>query len=319
MFFICLLLIHLGAVDRALKSLKSSMVPIPDRFPTETILIESVSKEEGKRPLVSFIHGGPHATSLTAFSPSTVAMALQGCMYTYLVCSISLINRDYEQTHYPFPTTRVHWALARPMCASWSANAGPWMSRMSWVRSITWSSLASQSKAPVSSSHGEEVTEGSWEHMVRCTVCAACGTLNYVGCPPVIGQYPEVFSAAVLRNPVISCAQPAETDIPDWYFWEFGLPFTAQSEVTPELYKKLYPTSPIAYVDKVKAPVLLLIGKDDRRVAPAQGKSYYHALKGRGNPVDMLEFPGEGHPLEGVEAARISWEAAADWFAKAAK
>ena len=141
---------------------------------------------------------------------------------------------------------------------------------------------------------------------------------EFCGHSPVIGQYPEVFSAAVLRNPVISCAQPAETDIPDWYFWEFGLPFTAQSEVTPELYKKLYPTSPIAYVDKVKAPVLLLIGKDDRRVAPAQGKSYYHALKGRGNPVDMLEFPGEGHPLEGVEAARISWEAAADWFAKAA-
>src|SRR5882757_3126006 len=72
--------------------------------------------------------------------------------------------------------------------------------------------------------------------------CCWCWTRTIV-----IGQYPDTFSAAVLRNPVIS-SQPASTDIPDWYFSEFGVrPSTTESEqMTPELYAQLYPTSPIA-------------------------------------------------------------------------
>ena len=36
----------------------------------------------------------------------------------------------------------------------------------------------------------------------------------------VIGQYPDLFSGAVLRNPVISLGDVWSTDIPDWYFEE---------------------------------------------------------------------------------------------------
>lgn len=84
--------------------------------------------------------------------------------------------------------------------------------------------------------------------------------------------------------------------------------------MTPGTFQKLFEASPIAHVDRVRAPVLLLLGEDDLRVVPTQGMRFYHALKGRGGRVEMLVFPKETHPLEGVEAARVSWEAGRDWF-----
>lgn len=36
---------------------------------------------------------------------------------------------------------------------------------------------------------------------------------------------------------------------------------------------------------QVRAPVLLMLGEDDRRVPPKQGLEYYRALKARGLPT----------------------------------
>lgn len=80
-------------------------------------------------------------------------------------------------------------------------------------------------------------------------------------------------------------------------------------------------------MDSIKIPVLLLVGSADRRVAPSQSVNFYHALKARyasvgasdgqvgGNRrVEMLIFEGEGHPLDGVEAAKVSFEVTKKWF-----
>jgi dipeptidyl aminopeptidase/acylaminoacyl peptidase len=64
--------------------------------------------------------------------------------------------------------------------------------------------------------------------------------------------------------------------------------------------------------------VLLLLGLEDRRVVNVQGKTFYHALRGLEKRAELLTFEGEGHPLDGVEAARVGWEATVDWFGKAA-
>jgi len=134
----------------------------------------------------------------------------------------------------------------------------------------------------------------------------------------VIGQYPETFSAAVLRNPVIS-SQPASTDIPDWYFSEFGVrPSVDAEQMLPELYAQLYLSSPISHVRKVCAPVLLLLGTEDRRVINVQGKGFFHALRALGREVELLTFEGEGHSLDGVETARVGWTATVDWFGRKA-
>ena len=74
------------------------------------------------------------------------------------------------------------------------------------------------------------------------------------------------------------------------------------------------------------------MGSADRRVAPSQGGDFYHALKARyasagresagagsssNRKVEMLIFEGEGHPLDGVEAARVSFEATKKWLVDA--
>ena len=57
------------------------MLAIPERYPVETIFIEP--KRRKSQPLMTFIHGGPHAHSPTAFSPAIAAYALQGCTYLF--------------------------------------------------------------------------------------------------------------------------------------------------------------------------------------------------------------------------------------------
>jgi dipeptidyl aminopeptidase/acylaminoacyl peptidase len=82
------------------------------------------------------------------------------------------------------------------------------------------------------------------------------------------------------------------------------------------MYEQMEAASPIHHVGKVRTPVLLLIGLGDNRVAPSHGINYYHALKGRNKTAEMLTFPKDSHPLDGVEAAKISYQAARDWFVR---
>ena len=122
----------------------------------------------------------------------------------------------------------------------------------------------------------------------------------------------------MLRNPVIM-SQPSSTDIPDWYFSEFGVrPSVECDEFPPTLYAQLYPSSPIAHVRSVRAPVLLHLGTEDRRVVNVQGKAFFHALRALGREVELLSFEGEGHGLDGVEATRVGWEATVDWLGRRA-
>ena len=53
----------------------------------------------------------------------------------------------------------------------------------------------------------------------------------------------------------------------------------AYAQPTAEQYAKALSMSPMAHVSKITAPVLLLVGGDDRRVPPFQSKEFYYALK----------------------------------------
>ncbi|EGO20277.1 hypothetical protein SERLADRAFT_452969 [Serpula lacrymans var. lacrymans S7.9] len=267
-------------LQTALTSLSTSILPIPSRYPVETIVIKSKSAlagaaGEGLKPYcITIPHGGPHATSTTAFSAGTTALALEG--YT-----LSLPNYTgslgFGQTHVDALLGRCG-ALDVEDCVA---------SALHLVRL----GLAQEGRQGVQGgSHGGFLAA----HL--------------------IGQHPTLFTAAVLRNPVISSGQLSISDIPDWYYEEFGLPFAPSSLIDPPAYDLLFRASPIAHVHGVRAPVLIALGEDDLRVAPTQGLTYYHALKGRGKVVEMLCFPGETHAIDGVEAAKVSWEAGRDWF-----
>jgi dipeptidyl aminopeptidase/acylaminoacyl peptidase len=54
--------------------------------------------------------------------------------------------------------------------------------------------------------------------------------------------------------------------------------------------------SPIYHADKVKTPLLIMHGKDDPRVHPAQSLEMYRNVKVRTDtPVRLVYYPGEGH------------------------
>ena len=67
-----------SSVEETLSTIRTYIIPIPTREPLETILVKPKSPS-AILPLVSFPHGGPHATASTAFSPATIALALAGC------------------------------------------------------------------------------------------------------------------------------------------------------------------------------------------------------------------------------------------------
>jgi dipeptidyl aminopeptidase/acylaminoacyl peptidase len=55
--------------------------------------------------------------------------------------------------------------------------------------------------------------------------------------------------------------------------------------------------SPVAHVDKVTAPILLIHGKDDTVVPIAQSQVMADALKAAGKPVELVTLNSTDHWL----------------------
>jgi acylaminoacyl-peptidase len=264
-----------------LGSLDVSIIRIPGRGPTETTVIRPLSTKESVKalPCISILHGGPHSSITQSFTPSIVAQALDG----YLV---SIPN--YTGT--PGYGEENLQALIGNCGSTEVADC------LESARHLV--KLGITEEGP-----GKQFLNG--------------GSHGGFTVAHLIGQYPDFFSAAVTRNPVTSACETSGTDIVDWYYSEFGFTFGPTSLVTPSMYEQMEAASPIHHVDKVRTPVLLLIGLADNRVPPSgHGINYYHALKGRNKTVEMLAFPKDSHPLEGVEAAKISYQAARDWYVR---
>ncbi|KAG1727233.1 hypothetical protein EDB19DRAFT_2042887 [Suillus lakei] len=152
----------------------------------------------------------------------------------------------------------------------------------------------------------------------------------------LVSSAPDSFTSPTPDSLTSAPSQTTPTPTP---------PSTTSTIMTPTTYQTLYAASPIAHVHNVTTPVLIFIGEDDLRVCPGQGIGFYHAIRGRaacresarvsgakneageegdgkdGNGkekqqgiVEMLSFPGETHSTDGVEAARVCWEATRDWF-----
>ena len=110
------------------------------------------------------------------------------------------------------------------------------------------------------------------------------------------GQYADMnFKACICRNPVIDLAGMIETtDIPDWcYAFAFGdnLPYECDKLANAEQTKILLEKSPIHWIDKVKVPTLMFLGKEDKRVPYTQGLKYYKTLKARGIDTKCYFYP----------------------------
>jgi dipeptidyl aminopeptidase/acylaminoacyl peptidase len=81
-----------------------------------------------------------------------------------------------------------------------------------------------------------------------------------------------------------------QSDIPGLMEYGFGgTPWAAR-----EFYVKF---SPMTHVDRVKTPIMITHGEQDRRVPIAQAEEYYRALRRRGVEVVFVRYPREGHGI----------------------
>ena len=126
----------------------------------------------------------------------------------------------------------------------------------------------------------------------------------------LIGNYPEVWKAAVAGAPV--------TDLVDQYTLSdnnteraasYGpSPFVGDNMKAYEL------QSPITYAWKVKAPTLIMSDVGDWRVVTTQAYKLYHALKDNGVPVKFIAFPVPGHSPADPVRSRDVWRRWTAWL-----
>jgi dipeptidyl aminopeptidase/acylaminoacyl peptidase len=97
-------------------------------------------------------------------------------------------------------------------------------------------------------------------------------------------------------------AAVSQRDISDWSAWWYSADFTL---FQPSWFKGapwedpgLRERSAITYVDKIKTPMMFILGDADYRTPPgAGGEQLFRALKYRKMPTVMVRFPNEGHEL----------------------
>jgi dipeptidyl aminopeptidase/acylaminoacyl peptidase len=78
----------------------------------------------------------------------------------------------------------------------------------------------------------------------------------------------------------------------------------------------LWEISPVAQVDKVKAPLLIIHGENDPRVPVGEARQMAKAISERGGVVDTLIFPDEGHGVAKRPNMLVAYRRIVDFFKK---
>lgn len=229
----------------------------------ECLLIEPIGLEDKRLPLLVFNHGGPHSVVPAGFNHLLAGYCLSGLM-------VLLVNY------------RGSIGFGQDNIESLLGNIGT-QDVLDVKHAVDW--LIKEGKVD---QNRMAVTGGSHGGFLSCHL---------------IGQFPELFKVAVVRNPVFNLTTLLGTsDIPDWAYTEMGLKFEANLPMDAEMCSLLYSKSPIAHVSKVKTPTLFLLGANDLRVPPRQGLQCSEILKSKAIPTRVLMYPDSNHPLSEVES-----------------
>lgn len=136
----------------------------------------------------------------------------------------------------------------------------------------------------------------------------------------LIGQVPDRFKTAVLRNPVCNLVSMVSTsDIPDWCFVEtLGAQGVVAYSDNPGLneLQSFYRASPISHASKVKVPSLFLLGGADRRVPTSNGLQFAQVLRSQGLEVKIIYFPDDNHAIDKPQSEFEQWVNVATWLKK---
>jgi dipeptidyl aminopeptidase/acylaminoacyl peptidase len=119
------------------------------------------------------------------------------------------------------------------------------------------------------------------------------------------------FKAAVAQRGVYDLTSfYSTTDIPRFTEWEFS----ATPWEEPEL---LWRYSPLAHVEEIRTPLLLIHSENDYRAPIPAAEGLFVALRRLGREVEMIRYPRDGHELSrsGEPKHRVDrLERIGDWF-----
>jgi dipeptidyl aminopeptidase/acylaminoacyl peptidase len=117
----------------------------------------------------------------------------------------------------------------------------------------------------------------------------------------------DLFAAAVTRASISnweSLAKTTDSNLPH-------MPFDGASFENREVYRA---SSPISYVENVRAPTLIIHGEHDFRTPLAEGEQWYQALKKLGVPTEFVLYPRSAHGIREPWLAADNMERTRQWF-----
>ncbi|KAL4643377.1 hypothetical protein ACB092_02G087700 [Castanea dentata] len=282
-------------VRSLLSSLQFSIMKIPVKNdsdsltkgaskPFEAIFVSSNSKKSDTcDPLIIFLHGGPHTVSLSSFSKSLAFLSSIG--FNLLIVNYRGSLGFGEEALQSLPGKVGEQDVNDVLTA---------------IDHVIEKGLASPSKITVlGGSHGGFLTT----HL--------------------IGQTPDRFVAAAVRNPACNLAlMVGTTDIPDWCYVEAcgSKGKDIFSEAPSADYLTLFHSkSPISHLSKVKTPILFLLGAQDLRVPVSNGLQYARTLRKNGGEIKVIMFPNDVHGNERPQSDFESFLNIGVWFRKYCK
>eukprot|EP01041_Mallomonas_annulata_P010128 gene10128-21122_t len=262
-------------------------------------------------PLIVVPHGGPHSNFVTAFTASN----------TFLVTALNAAVL--------FVNYRGSTGFGAGVLDALPGNIGDM--DVKDVVTATELALALYEDEDDNKDNGSNDNSNNSGKAMLCDrnrVAVVGGSHGGFLAAHMIGQHPDLYKVAAMRNPVIDIsAMISSSDIPDWCVAETfsatdsfssstgPLGFDPLRTVNKEAVLKLWSCSPVAWVHNVRAPTLLCVGLKDRRVPPAQGLYYHQLLKAkRGVPTRLMVFPEDCHAIDRPKSEADQWLTIAAWL-----
>jgi dipeptidyl aminopeptidase/acylaminoacyl peptidase len=124
-----------------------------------------------------------------------------------------------------------------------------------------------------------------------------------------IAKAPEAFAAAVQLFGIINWHTMHKTADP--LLRQYVVSLLGDPVKDKAVYDA---TSPLTYISAVKTPLLSLQGDNDIRVPRGQAEEVAKVLKAKGNVVETVFYPAEGHGFAKRENQIDSLRRTVDWF-----
>jgi dipeptidyl aminopeptidase/acylaminoacyl peptidase len=125
------------------------------------------------------------------------------------------------------------------------------------------------------------------------------------------GRHPERFAAVFAGIPSGDFVAAHHACMPELRAYDLAL-YGGSPDELPELWAE---RNPMTYVDRVRAPVLVIAGEEDPRCPPEGIAPWVEALRTRGVPVETHFYP-EGHHANRTDRQVEHMRMILDFFAR---